>query len=93
MISLCQDYVGDGITWQVNEGCDQYTLTVCRLSLSRVATFIGFFRCIMFSGTLRLRRTAVLCHVLDSTILLSFSSSERTITTEEVEKDKKSKCS
>ena len=90
MLSLCQDYVGDGITWPVNEGCDQYTLTVCRLSLSRVATFIGFFRCIMF---LRLRRSAVLCHVLDSTILLSFSSLERTITTEEVEKDKKSKCS
>lgn len=27
VISLCHDYVGDGITWPVTEGCDQYTLT------------------------------------------------------------------
>jgi len=25
------DYIGDGISWPVVEGCDQYTLTVCTI--------------------------------------------------------------
>ena len=29
-----KDYVGDGITWPVIEGCDQYTLTVCKCVFS-----------------------------------------------------------
>ena len=29
VITLRKDYVGDGITWPVIDGCDQYTLTVC----------------------------------------------------------------
>ena len=44
MITLWQDYVGDGITWPVVEGCDQFTLTVYGNELRS----LYFSCCLMF---------------------------------------------
>ena len=50
VIHLKGDYIGDGITWPVIDGCDQYTLTVsfniviCKRRPNNTYMFAGLFR-------------------------------------------------